>query len=154
MQEFTLGGTAIIFNNTFDSNFANPIIVSYYRSCYGGGHTICIPPLASRCNGTSPLDGNEDPSGYPCFDQIGRGPNQTSAPVYEWNNRKGVSATHIQIYDAWGCDNPSMSDHIKENRDFFNGIQAPGYTPLVYPHPLTQEGAMSPPTPPGNLTIK
>ena len=44
-----------------------------------------------------------------------------------------------------------MTYHIQENRDFYNDTPRPGYTPYVYPHPLTQELVLT--GAPGDETI-
>ena len=55
--------------------------------------------------------------GYPCTDQVGRGHDQASEPVYIWNNT-----------DKDGRDifvgTTAMSGYIEENRDYYN-IQKP-----------------------------
>jgi hypothetical protein len=95
------------------------------------------------------IDGNEDGTGYPCRDQIGRSTNQELAPMLFWNNtisKAGGPAT--QIYPSV----PSCSAaHIKENRDYCAhttcsgtscsyqcGTKLVNYNSYTYPHPLTQ----------------
>ena len=34
------------------------------------------------------------------------------------------------------CDSPSVFDHIKVDRDYFNDREKYGYAPLIYPHPV------------------
>jgi hypothetical protein len=46
--------------------------------------------------------------------------------LYVWGNT--LNGVPINIGSGY--------PNIQENRDFFNGIPKPGYTPLVYPHPL------------------
>ena len=79
-------------------------------------------------------------SGYPCRDQIGRGQNQLSEPVYVWDNGANTS---VMVYDSY-CGNPPegwcfTSSHIQANRDYIVGVPKPGYVPYVYPHPLQEE---------------
>jgi hypothetical protein len=45
------------------------------------------------------------------------------------------------------------ANYIQLNRDYFNGIAKPGYTPYIYPHPLTQDGHGTKPASPTNLTV-
>lgn len=53
-------------------------------------------------------------------------PRQNIEGIYSWNNTlNGKDA-------GFGSDYP----HVQEGREFFNGTPKPGYTPLVYPHPL------------------
>lgn len=140
------GGTAIVFNNTLTGDYGMPIGVTNYRSCCYAG-AACTPqpdPPHGDCNGSNPLDGNTQPQsaykGWPCKDQIGRGTAQSSAPFYEWNNTFNGADVDVTVYNAWaGCTDPKPSDHIKENRDYFNDTPMPGYTPYTYPHPLTKD---------------
>jgi hypothetical protein len=53
-------------------------------------------------------------------------PRENIEGIYSWNNTlNGVSA-------GFGSDYP----HLQAGRDYFNNTPKPGYTPLVYPHPL------------------
>jgi hypothetical protein len=74
---------------------------------------------------------------YPCTDQIGRSTDQILEPLYEWNNAINGTVMDLTVRDFDGCSNPSVSDHIKEGRDFYNDVVKPGYVPYPYPHPLT-----------------
>ncbi|MDT8366709.1 MAG: hypothetical protein RRA15_09480 [bacterium] len=130
------GGTGVFFNNTFAGDYNEIIGLTNYRACWGYGSN-CVSPWTDRCDGDSPLDGNEDSTGYPCLDQIGRGPNQELMPMYEWNNTWNGNDVDFKVISNWaGCADPSPHDQIKENRDFYNDLQMPGYTPLPYPHPV------------------
>ncbi|NIR50642.1 hypothetical protein GWO43_26085 [candidate division KSB1 bacterium] len=142
------GGTGVIYNNTFTTvnggNFTNPIMVTNYRSCSEIVQDQCERFGWDTCDGNSQLDGNLDSTGYPCLDQIGRTSDidgdgiQDSAPLYEWNNALDGSDTDIKIHTFDNCDNSSVRDHIKENRDYYNDKPMPGYTPYAYPHPLSK----------------
>jgi hypothetical protein len=46
------------------------------------------------------------------------------------------------------------ANHIKKNRDYYEDIPKPGYTPYAYPHPLITGEEPPPPdtTPPGDIT--
>lgn len=145
------GGTGVVFNNYGYGKYAGGIQINYYRSCQcensdlDSCHVACpdchnLCPSYGRCNGSNPLDGNEDSTGWPCKDQIGRStdlPNgkQTYAPMYAWNNYLNGVNISIVVADPFGCSAPSMDDHLKENRDYFNK-RHPTYQPLRYPHPL------------------
>ncbi|NIQ13806.1 MAG: hypothetical protein GTO02_05190 [Candidatus Dadabacteria bacterium] len=150
---FFRGGTGVVYNNTFNFSYNTPIEVTNYRSCCGAG-LLCTPNNATeRCDGDHPDDGNEDLSGYPCEDQIGRttdgndiGTTQDLLPLYEWNNRIDLVDVNIQVHSV--CENPSISDHIKENRDFYNDKQSPGYKPFIYPHTLRTNVRPNSPTNP------
>jgi hypothetical protein len=152
------GGSAIIFNNVFEVGaYSQHFRLINYRTGYALNRSSVSYAAANNnaCNGssTNPLDGKQDATGYPCKDQVGRGPNQHSYPAYEWDNKQsdGQSVT-FSLGDPWGSTNPSMSDHIKHGRDYFNGTRKPGYTPYHYPHPRrgTQPESLKAP---GNLKI-
>lgn len=167
-------GNRFIFHG---GNSGSPFVISEYRSggkasgdpwlnsCDSTPEYICSifsgdkNPLTTT--GSCPdgmgvpiqTDGNTDGTGWPCRDQIGIAYNgsddriQASDPVYEWNNvcEEGCGT---------GGANPNFVVHqgatvVKLGRDYFNDTQKPGYTPLAYPHPLTNgDGGGSVPTPP------
>jgi hypothetical protein len=136
------GGTGVLFDNTFtgyapqNSGFR----LANDRSSRG------YDPWG-KCDGTSPFDGNQSPSGYPCLDQLGRGkgtllsnfdvptprawPQQSLEPLYEWNNAYDGANADMLAQDA------ESALAIVEGRDFFKDAAKPNYTPYVYPHPLT-----------------
>ena len=138
------GGTQIIYNNTFDTGkYGTAIRLVYYRTCYNinSGSVSYHVDNANRCeNGSSnPLDGDENPpnNGWPCKDQIGRGPNQAQYPSYEWGNKwADTSDVDFGVSDPWGCSSPSMTDHIAADRDYYNDTERPSYAAYTYPHPL------------------
>lgn len=142
------GGTGVIFNNTITGSSTNPHIspdirVDNQRSCMDISGYTCYGPW-DRCDGDSIYDGNQPGGyGYPCRDQIGRSTDtgitspQILEPLYEWNNAVD-DATDIDIVlNGTMCF--TMSYHIQEGRDYYNDTPRPGYTPYVYPHPLTQD---------------
>ena len=152
-------GTGVVFNNTLRGAF-RMIQVDNQRS---NGQNTSSP--FGACNGSSAWDGNvSGQSGWPCLDQIGRGPgvdplkgDQPSVPLYGWNN--GSSAG---CFTGGACANDIkiISDgdpHVLEGRDFVNnGTTAkPGYVPLAYPHPLRSGGSApgAPPPAPTNLMV-
>lgn len=140
------GGTGVLFSNRCSGPFNSFSKVTDYRTCDGVG-VNCAP--WSRCDGNDPVDGNTPGmQGYPCLDQIGRAPDadgngmQDLEPFYEWDNfidyddngsyeRNG----NIVLADH-GCSIPGESDHIQENRDYYNDTQRSGYVSYTYPHPL------------------
>jgi hypothetical protein len=77
------------------------------------------------------FDGNSDGTGYPCRDQVGRGPNQSLLPLHQWNNGAPV----FGVYTNANCHDPAMTDHIKAGRDYFDN-RLYSYKPYIYPHPL------------------
>ncbi len=143
---FVRAGTGVIFGNVVDTS--NSGLCPPYFTYNGFGSVdnrrsfdVFDPPLL-QCDGTNPLDGNEEPNGYPCLDQIGRSTNlgngyelpQLLEPIYAWDNIMGGQPANIRISDR-GLN----AVHIKEGRDIFNDIERPGYKPYTYPHPLTQQ---------------
>jgi hypothetical protein len=123
-----------------------PFGFTNYRSCCCVAPGICLDEFCT-CDATCELDGNTEPretyKGWPCKDQVGRGTNQTSEPAYQWDNTfEGTPAT-VEIFATWHnettgekCTDPHPTDHIQPGRDYFDGVQRPGYVLFVYPHPL------------------
>lgn len=150
-------GTGVIFNNTLRGSF-NTMQVDNQRS---NGQNTSTP--FGACNGISQWDGNTTgQAGWPCLDQIGRGPgqypNQSSVPLYVWNNG---SALGCSTGGACPNDRTMITDgdaHVQAGRDYVNNGTTPklGYTPYVYPHPLqgVSGGGTSPgpPAPPSGLS--
>jgi hypothetical protein len=128
-------GPAMNWGNSVDNVYKNII---YFNVCMSGTSCGYSPPYGGwgLCNGSGPWHGNQQPNGYPCVDQPGRGqgdqltgtfPNKTNAamgraawprqqlePVYEWLTT-GRTAT------GWGGSwvNNNAPSHVVQNRDFF-----------------------------------
>jgi hypothetical protein len=140
------GGTGVVFNNILTGIWTDvSIALDNVRSCGSVG-------TSGQCNGSSSWDGNESgQNGYPCRDQIGRSadaylwtitnpyPPQALDPAYAWNN---LYQGNPLIFNTIQC--AQNQAHIQANRDYYNNIQKPDYTPYVYPHPLTLIGAPIP----------
>lgn len=47
-----------------------------------------------------------------------------------------------------------ISNVIQQNRDYYIGIERPGYAPYTYPHPLTVESDTTPPTKPAGFRLR
>jgi hypothetical protein len=158
---FIRGGTGVIFNNTITGSWSEPFISfdnvrSFERYTEWFPISVTAP---GTCDGSSPWDGNQQPNGWPCRDQIGRGgddatwtgsspyPPQSSVPAYLWNNTMNGQPATVQIRNgtaAW----------IQRGRDYIeNAGPKPGYTPYPYPHPLAQSGRAAPLSP-TNLTVR
>jgi hypothetical protein len=146
-------GTGVVFNNTLRGAF-NYMNVDNQRS---NGQNTGAPYGA--CNGSSAFDGNASgQAGWPCLDQIGRGPgqfpNQPSVPLYVWNNGSAPGCS-----TGGSCNNSvaMVSDgdaHVAAGRDFVNNgtTPKPGYVAYTYPHPLVS-GSPAPSTPPAPLAL-
>ena len=78
--------------------------------------TYCDPRWYQQCYG---------PNGYPAPDQIRQ--------TYFWNNtwNGGPAIPTVDPTDY-------VQNYIKEGRDYFLEEQLDGYTPYIYPHPLTR----------------
>ncbi|MCK5150029.1 hypothetical protein KAJ87_03845, partial [Candidatus Pacearchaeota archaeon] len=123
------GGTGVVFNNIFDETvdvYDEHIELTDYRA---GKYQPMSPNTCASAEFCPIVDGGE---GHPCCDQIGRGRDQVNEPLYTWGNEN-----HNEI--AVTPTVPSVvSEYIQVNRDYYVGIEKPGYTPYTYPHPLTQ----------------
>jgi hypothetical protein len=141
------GGTGVIFDNTVTGQVGFYLLV-YYRSSDKDEIRRLCSGWGPMCDGSNPLDGNEEPNGYPGRDQPGRSTDagrttpQLLEPVYEWNNTLNAEDADLQVQDLGG----RSLEHIKEGRDFFNDTVRPGYKPHAYPHPLQREWPGPPPT--------
>lgn len=150
-------GTAVVFNNTLRGAF-NTMNVDNQRS---DGQNTNAP--FGACDGSKIWDGNTPgQAGWPCLDQIGRGPgqypNQPSEPLYVWNNGSALScSTGGVCSNDRVMTNTTADGHVVSGRDYINNGKTPkpGYTPYVYPHPL--QGSGETPTisllPPTGLTV-
>jgi hypothetical protein len=136
-------GTGVIFSNVL-TGYGSAAALKEYRSPQSGVAASGYVPWGPA-NGSNPYDGNTRNDGYPCIDQCGRGkgdrmfgniptpipwPHQAVEPVYAWSNT--VSGAPARIGSGYSM--------ILENRDYYNDTPMPGYTPLVYPHPLVSAG--------------
>lgn len=138
------GGTHLVYDNIMDNASMAALRVTNYRTCYGVGSPECNIANRTRCDGVSVLDENADATGWACLDQIGRGKDQSSDPMYEWNNTTtGLVDIDVTVGSTGDCTDPAIEDHIQAGRDFFNDTTKPAYTPFTYPHPLRNV----PPTP-------
>lgn len=144
------GGTGVFFNNTYVGAFGNGqgnFQINRATQDFGG---------FGLCNGTNPWDGNQDATGWPCLDQIGRGTDntgpfngspppytpqpQSSEPAYFWNNKMNGSAMTFGSFDS------QTAARLVLNRDYFVSVSVakPNYTQLIHPHPLQGAGPALP----------
>jgi len=148
------GGTGVIFDNTV-SGRAGFYLLVYYRSSDREEIRRLVSGWGPMCDGTNPLDGNEDETGYPGRDQPGRATDagrdtpQLLEPVYAWGNILNDREVGVAVQDLGG----RSFDHIKEGRDFLNGTRRPGYRPYTYPHPLRAQWPPPLPTDTENPTV-
>jgi alpha-L-fucosidase len=131
------GGTGVIFGNRITGGKAAAIIAANYRSDEQYRNWLGNKGL---CDGQNPLDGNEEPNGYPSRDQIGRATDQILDPLYAWDNTRDGQGVNVSV-------KPTAKEHIHENRDYCHTAR-PGYRPYPYPHPLQ---AQWPPLPPADV---
>jgi hypothetical protein len=143
-------GTGVVYNNSVTGNWANPNI--------GLDNVRTFETTAQKCDGTSNFDGNQDSSGYPCRDQIGRGrdkwlwtektpyPPQETDPAYEWDNTYSEAKKNVNFVVLNNCQTT-----IKENRDFFNNTKKLDYRAYPYPHPLRAASIADPISSPKNV---
>jgi hypothetical protein len=167
-------GTGVAFNNSFINYGETAMLLDNVRSYSArDSYGLCDGSAAGNVDGNQP--GSQ---GYPCRDQVGRGrdaflfvfgstpyPSQASEPVYQWNNYRYATLSAYNsgpsagvVTDFAVSDEGLSKIHIVANRDFYNRVQKPGYTPYIYPHPLTIGGNPPPsptsqPDPPTNLRI-
>ena len=135
------GGTGVIYDNELyddGGGFFTEIKLTDYRMTESGCIDGCCP-------------GGE---GYPCYDQIGRGKDQGSEPLYLWNNQ--IDTNGDDVLDravvvspgkatAEECGSVDIADYIantnhggEDNPDYYDDeTEMPAYTPYTYPHPLT-----------------
>ncbi len=122
-------GTFVGFNNTFTSfigQTSSAMEYTHYRSATAAD--AGYPADLGRCDGTSARDGNRAPAnvnfGYPCWRQPGRDFQGNLIPMYAWSNRWSANGAQVPltIADPWGASNPSVFDHIKPERDYYNAV--------------------------------
>lgn len=106
--------------------------------------------------------------GYPAPFQPGWGSDGTTVqgnsglkmvldPIYVWSNRGGSNSNtcSVQDYSTDECGhNLSDSNYIVANREYYQNITRPNYTPYTYPHPLRNGDSPTPtPTPTPSSTV-
>jgi hypothetical protein len=63
-------------------------------------------------------------------------PHQILEPAYMWNDVFTPNGHLVPLSPAI-----IASTVLQSGRDYFNGVQMPGYTPYTYPHPLVTGAA-------------
>ena len=139
------GGTGAVFDNTLNAQgsggYNHVLTLMYYRASLGGGG-VCTQDRFY------PQDyvGTQQPgSGYRVPGQDPHYPSAPwgSVPVYDWGNHINAPLWFSEV--GVGLD-ASAALFMQLNRDYFVGIPKPGYTELVYPHPLRNGGPTPTPT--------
>ncbi len=159
-------GRGTIFSNVYNNRWTtpNPNNIGVVLAGTGVVHSNSISGVATfgigehrgagsygpypACNGGYANDGNTENDGWPCLDQIGRGPgasanNNVSAPFYFWNN--GSMSVFL-------IDLANQSKYLKKAGDavahpggivdYVVGTAKPGWTAFTYPHPARAEGLL------------
>jgi len=118
---FLRGGTGVIYRNTLHG-FRVPIDLTHYCAC--GGSCTDYP----KC------------TVYPCLDQVGRSADidgdgeQELEPLYAWGNIEEGAPAPVR----------SNCSFIAAGRDFYDGVERPGYRAYPFPHPLRDEQIVEP----------
>ena len=119
-------GFGLILSNTSNT-------INYTASGYEPSMTICAGDTLQIRKVLHCLDGIGRARGS-LISSVGNPPlpagwnDQTTEPCYSWNNLQGVTHANFAVTD------PS----VRAGEHFFNDTPMPGYTPYVYPHPLTK----------------
>jgi hypothetical protein len=138
------GGTGVMFGNRYSGTWgSNNGTIQVLRATENLG-----PGTWLGCDGTSPWDGNQNATGWPCLDAIGRGgdfgtpfnaspppytpPPQYTEAAYWWDNQINGNQLGVSPFDA------QSAARLTLNLDYFvsPSTAKPGYTPYTYPHPL------------------
>jgi hypothetical protein len=120
--------------------------------CWGAGKSGGANYPAPRQVGLGYVTGNATAGGGSQMDAIGYVGD--SEPVYIWGNSRSPLSVAITDYVPDECDNPDTSiNYIVLNRDYFNGMGKPSYTPYTYPHPLTLGTGTVPGVPPSPTNL-
>lgn len=165
---YVRGGAGVVWSNTITgTGFGDFLVLTYYRANPGNAEH-CI---GANADGSQNYDGNFDASGYPGLDQPGRGSFPASTPwatqssyatnefealegVYQWGNSYKGDTSPTTVIDTPN-QTSNLTNFLKLNRDFFDNTAKPGYTPLVYPHPLvTAQDGGSPPAEPTATVLR
>lgn len=137
------GGSGVVFNNELNNNVGSLLILDNQRTDSATAATFS-GDLGCWCHGECSIDGNDSLQGYPCLDQVGFDSGgvgaQKPSPVYVWGNTKESSSNNIVIMNP-SFDSTLQKEHIKKDRDYFEGVIKPNYYAYTYPHPLTGEAA-------------
>lgn len=124
-------GESIAFGNRFTAYSGktdSALEMTHYRSATpaAAGYEASL----GRCDGTRAIDGNRAPTGtyfgYPCWRQPGRDFAGKLKPMYVLDNQWSDTGAKIEmtVSKLWGATAPSVEDHVKAERDYYNAISA------------------------------
>jgi hypothetical protein len=121
------------------SNTSNTLTVSYYPA--GGAvwaladqyqiHKLLIA-LDQPCRGKGNLITGSDTAPVNSTTGTPYQTHQVLEPCYSWNDKYAPTNAAVNVH---AFVSPAI---IVAGRDFFNNTPMPGYTPYIYPHPLTR----------------
>jgi len=156
---FLRGGTALIHDNTIP-----PVSDPYWGQKTPVGfldENLRRNAGGFPCWSTVTAPG----AGYPSPHQVGWGYStgatnpggvgtlQDLEPVYLWNNTGGGNYDSPAVIEygpnECGTGADSVSNYVRQNREYYVSTPKPGYKPYTYPHPLTtstQSSTSSAPT--------
>lgn len=137
---FLRGGTGFVFYNraTFYNEAQSNMGSVYFDNDRSDGCEACgsANPDSVICDGNSAWDGNTDGQfGWPCRDQIGRGPDSalfntttyaasTSEPAHVWFNWNATGSKTIPVVVSMSGYNTT---HIQADRDYFDYVASPTF---------------------------
>jgi hypothetical protein len=136
------GGTCVLWSNTISSVSFWSLAKVFYFS---------VECASSQWAAESCSNHLAYPGDYPGYQQVGQGVvngKQGSVPVYLWGNKTPGTYYGDNAFGMDGGDAP----FIQIGRDIYTNTVMPGYTALVYPHPLVASGGTTPPSGTGNAT--
>ncbi len=135
-------GEIFAWSNTFvhTGTIGGGLAITHYRSA--SPSVAGYDSNLGQCSGSSSIDGNRSGAlGYPCWFQPGRAPGSGSpvygnlSPVYAWMNVDSSTGgkVPVEIENPWGGSNPSVFDHIKPNRDYYDAVSVSAQTSATTP---------------------
>jgi hypothetical protein len=126
-------GEIFAWGNSFvhSGSIGGALAITHYRSASPGaaGYSSGM----GQCNGSQSIDGNRSGGlGYPCWMQPGRAPSGGApgygvlSPVYAWMNVDSSTGNKVSvsIENPWNAASPSVNDHIKADRDYYDAVSA------------------------------
>jgi hypothetical protein len=130
-------GEITVWGNTFvhSGTIGSALSITHYRSAPPS--TAGYDSTLGRCSGSMARDGNTaSQSGWPCWNQPGRAPSGGSpvygvlSPIYAWQNVDSSTngKVGIEIENPWGVTGPSVADHIKAGRDYYDAVSQSSQT--------------------------